>query len=228
MFSFFSKYNKTNFKAGGLITFDTPLSRMADREAILTAPNFVAPRKIDNRDMCLATSDQFQTPHCAGYSAAGYCEFQHWKKEHYPEQLDGDAIYEAAKKIDGIPNQAGTYLWSAMDAAISKGLIKGRGKSVNATQQDVKFALHEYGVCMGGLMITTDWNEVEKKTGIIKYTPGAATLGGHAILFCGFDDIGVYIQNSWSENWGIYGFGILRWEQFLTQIMTARVVDIAA
>jgi len=228
MFSFFSKYNKTNFKAGGLITFDTPLSKIADREAILTAPNFVAPRKIDNRDMCLSSSNQYQTPHCAGYSAAGYCEFQHWKKEHFPEQIDGDAIYLAAKKIDGIPNQEGTYLWSAIDAAISKGLIVGKGKNVNASQQDVKFALHEYGVCLAGFMITTDWNEVDKKTGIIKNSSNAATRGGHAILLCGFDSTGVYIQNSWGEEWGIYGFGILRWEQFNKQIMSARVVAMAA
>lgn len=225
MFSFFSKYNKTKFEAGGLLTMETPLSKMADREVLATNNKFVAPRKIDNRDMCLASNDQGQTSQCAGYSAAGYCEFQHWKTEHCPHQMDATAIYNAAKKIDGIPNQQGTFLWSALDAAIGMGLISGKSKKVEPNEQAVKFAIHQYGVCLLGFNITTDWNIVEKKTGLIKNTPGAAKRGGHAVVGCGLDSTGIYLQNSWGEEYGIHGFAILSWEQFSTQIMSARIVE---
>ena len=73
-------------------------------------------------------------------------------------------------------------------------------------------------------MITTDWNFVDKKTGMIKNTPGAKTRGGHAVALCGYSDDGVYIQNSWSNTYGIHGFCILSWEQAKSQFMNGMVI----
>jgi len=212
-------YKKTNFKAGDLIPEEVPL---AGPEVYKAAKKFRAPRKIDNRDMCLASSNQGQTPHCAGYSTAGYIEFQNWKTLHYPEQVDGDAIYFAAKKIDDY-NGDGTSLSSAMQGAINLGLIKGKKKYVPPTQNDIKFALHEFGVCVAGFMITNEWNYVDSK-GIIRNLGNKATdLGGHAVLLCGYDKKGVYIQNSWGEIWGLYGFALLSWEQVDKQLFSGMV-----
>lgn len=217
----FSKYKKTNFEAGYCLADTQPL--VAER-ALCATSQFVAPKRIDNRDMCLRSSNQGNLPHCAGYSTAGYIEFQNWKNKHYPEQVDGDLIYSEAKKLDGMPNVNGTILRCAAQGAINAGLIKGEIKQIPKSEIDIQFAIHQYGVCVAGLMITDEWNLLEKNTGKISILKNPVKIGGHAILFCGYDTDGIYIQNSWGENWGIYGFGILSWKQFSDQIMDACII----
>ena len=221
MFTLF-KYNKTKFEAGGLIPEEIPLG---DPQIYKANEKFRAPRKIDFRDMCLASSNQGQSPHCVGYATAGFIEVQNWRTKHYPEQVDGDAIYAEAKKLDGNPNAKGTWLTFGIQASINLGLIKGKERKILANREDVKFALHEYGVCISAFMINDDWNYVERKNGLIRNTPNSKQLGGHAVLLCGYDDTGVYIQNSWSEQWGIHGFAILSWEQFDKQFKNAMVIE---
>src|SRR5210317_2383104 len=115
----FTRYNKTNFDGGGCMIEDIPLGA----DIVMTAQKFLAPRKIDSRDMLLTSSNQGQTPHCVGYSTAGYCEFVHWKEKHYPEQKDGDAIYAEAKKIDGHNEVKGTWPKYGVQAAVRLGVI---------------------------------------------------------------------------------------------------------
>ena len=223
----FLKYKKTNFKAGGLLLDDTPLAKAEmDKLGIYKrAPKFIAPRRIDFRDMCLRSSNQGVSPHCAGYSTAGFIEVQNWRTKHYPEQVNGDAIYREAKKIDNF-NGNGTYLWATVKAAANLGLTSGKGKGVGSNRQDIQFALHEFGVCLAGFIITSEWNSVDKKTGFIRDMAGNyETLGGHAVLLCGYDENGIYIQNSWGETWGLYGFAILRWAQYDRQISNAMVIS---
>jgi len=217
----FTRYNKTNFEAGGCMMEDIPMGA----DIVLTADKFRAPRKIDSRDMLVKASNQGQTPHCVGYSTAGYCEYYHWKTEHYPKQLNGDAIYEIAKTLDRSPHVAGTWPKFGVKAAINLGLIKGKGKYVPKSRNDVKFALHQYGVCIAGFMITDEWNKVEKRHGMISdFGNRAVQRGGHCVLICGYDDNGVFIQNSWGAEWGLHGFGLLKWKQFDRQFMNGMVI----
>jgi hypothetical protein len=225
MFSFFKRYKKTDFEAGGLILTPPELPRdFIEVKALRANSQFVAPAKIDFRDMCLPSNNQYQTPHCAGYATAGFCELVHWRTKHFPQQLDGDAIYAEAKKIDGKPQVQGTWLWSATQAAINLGFIQGEGRDVPANKENVQFAIHQYGICIAGFNITEDWNFVDKNTGRIKNTPGSKTRGGHAVDVVGWDDYGFILQNSWGEEWGIKGFATLSWEQFSNQLMYARVI----
>jgi len=218
----FSKYKKTDFSGGDLHKDPEPLM---ESRAFYASPQFVAPRRMDSRDMCLRSSNQGQTPHCAGYSTAGFIEVFNWRTKHYPEQCDGDLIYTEAKKLDGMPQVNGTILRCAGQGAINAGLIKGVVKQVPKTEMDIQFAIHTYGVCVAGFMITDEWNLVEKTTGkISNFGDKARIIGGHALLLAGYSDEGIYIQNSWGEEWGIYGFGILSWEQFNKQIMDAMVI----
>jgi len=232
---FFSdlKYNKTNFEAGGLIE---ELTSRADKPMVKVPTEFIAPRKIDSRDMCLSSSNQLSTPHCAGYSTAGYIEYHNWKTLHYPAQVDGDAIYAQAKKIDG-NSTPGTTLKSAIKAAVDLKFINGIGRyvdypSVNSSNLDrmdkriisIKFALHQYGVVLAGFQITDEWDYVEKGTGIIRdMGDNAKRRGGHAVLLCGYSSDGVYIQNSWGD-WGHYGFATLGWLQYNKQLMQAMII----
>jgi len=217
----FTRYSKTNFEAGGCVIEDIPMGA----DIVLTAQKFTAPRKIDSRDMLVTSSNQGQTPHCVGYSTAGYCEYYHWKNEHYPKQLDGDAIYAKAKKYDKSPQVKGTWPKFGVQAAVKLGLITGKGKYIPNTRNDVKFALHQYGVCIAGFMITDEWNKVAKINGIISdFGNRAVKRGGHCVLICGYDESGVYIQNSWGEGWGLHGFGMLKWKQFDRQFMNGMVI----
>lgn len=214
------KYKKTNFESGGCIIEDIPMGS----EVVDKAKKFIAPRKIDLRDMLISSSNQGETHNCVGYSTAGCCEFWHWKKKHYPLQFDGDAIYKEAKKIDGSPHINGTWIRYGVQASINLGFINGKGKYVPNTINDIKFTLHEHGPFVGGFMITTDWNIVNKKTGLIKSTEGAFLIGAHAVTVCGFSNDGLMLQNSWSDTYGIYGFCILGWEQVQKQFMNGMVI----
>ena len=211
---------KTNFVGGDLIPEEIPLS---GPELLSTAKKFRAPRKIDHRDMLLTSSNQGQTPHCAGYSTAGLVEYYNWKTLHYPKQEDGDAIYLGAKEIDGFDGD-GTTLSAAAKAAIAKGLIKGKTKYVAPTRRDIKFAVHEHDVVLAGFKITNEWNFVSKKGIIPIFKNGIIQLGGHAVLICGYDKNGVYIQNSWGPDWGLHGFALIPWEMVDKQLMSALVI----
>jgi len=229
------KYRKSNFHGGDLLEEITPRGEL---DVISIPEQFISPRRIDSRDMCLSSSNQGDTPRCAGYSMAGYIEYHNWKTLHYPSQIDGDLIYAEAKRIDG-NNNPGTYLISASTASINLGLIKGTPKLVNYPSVNesniasslkkiisIKFALHQYGVALAGFRITDEWDWVDKRNGLIRNLGDKAIdKGGHAVLLAGYDSEGVYIQNSWGD-WGHYGFAILSWEQYVKQIMQAMAIEI--
>jgi len=215
-------HKKTNFKAGGL---KEPLSNIAKFSRLKYTSNFVAPKFIDSRGMCLASSDQGFHPSCAGYTTAGYLEVQNWKKNHYPEQLDGLKIYKKAKELDPY-NGDGTTLDYTVKAAIELGLLKGDWNIEYVTsKEDVKYAVHEFSVFMAGFMINEAWNFVSKKTGYISTSSGA-DLGGHAVLVCWYDeDAGIGWQNSWGSSWGWNGFGRMTWKQFNEQFQAGVIIN---
>jgi len=209
---------KTNFKSGGCLSDVLPVSA-----PILRTPDkFVAPRKLDFRDMCIQTSNQGDTNHCVGYSVAGYIEIQNWKKNHYPEQVDGDNIYKEAKKIDGYDGE-GTWLRFGVQGAINSGLISGKYEHLKNNRDQVRFAIHEYSACILAFQITDEWNSVGKN-GEIPIFSNPITRGGHAVLGCGYCPEGLYIQNSWGIRWGLYGFALLKWNLFDKQFSNGIII----
>lgn len=224
MFTFINNhYRKTKFKTGGLIEggFVEPL---LSREALLAPNKHVYPRKLDFRDTCLRSDNQDNTPHCAGYSMAGYVEICNWRKKHYPEQFDGDSIYYESKKIDGFPDVDGTWIRFAAQAAINLGMVSGEIRYIGRNRDDIKCAIHSYWSCVASFMITDEWNIVNGYGLIKNLGDKAVSQGGHAVLICGYCDDGVYIQNSWGTKWGLHGFALLSWEQVDRQFMGGVVV----
>lgn len=213
------KYKKTDFKAGGLILADKPLGA---KEGLQADPEFVAPRKIDRRDMLLASSNQGNFPHCVGFGTAGILEYWHWKKKHYPIQYNGDKIYEAAKKIDNY-NGPGTYLRFGIQGAIDLGLINGKKKQLGLSVNNVKYAIHEHDIVLAGFNITDEWNLVDKSGRIVEKA-NPKNIGGHCVIICGFNKDGFYIQNSWDESWGLHGFCLLPYALFKKQFMSGYVI----
>jgi len=81
-------------------------------------------------------------------------------------------------------------------------------------------------VVLSGFGITDEWNWVDKNTGMIRdMGENSSKRGGHAVLLCGYDDSGVYIQNSWGDQWGHYGFAILNWDMYDRQFMRAMIIE---
>lgn len=214
-------YKKTHFETGGWM--EGEMLEMP-RAAMLARHEYVYPKKLDFRDACLQSSNQDNTPHCAGYSMAGYVEINKWRERHYPEQFDGDAIYREAKKLDKHPEVQGTWIEYAAQAAINLGFINGEIKQIGRSREDIKCAIHSYWACVVGFNITNEWNMVNGY-GVIKNLGDKAILvGGHAVLLCGYSDEGVYIQNSWGTKWGLYGFALLSWEQVDKQLRGGVVI----
>lgn len=194
---------------------------------LVNIDGIVNPRKIDNRQQCSVTDQQGNTPHCAGYSICNLCEALIWKKTGKLINLNADQVYAKAKEIDGDINADGTYLEAAIKAAFQLGGFAEADIKIGTIYNDgtdktvemIKFLLHKYDFLHAGFQITEGWYSASESDYFIK--DRGANLGGHAVLACGADPDGLYIQNSWGINWGHRGFAILPWQTFKKQFMYA-------
>ena len=194
---------------------------------VVDIDGIVNPRKIDNRHQCSVTDQQGTKPHCAAYSICNLCEALIWKKTGKLINIDADQVYARAKQIDGDISSDGTYLEAAIKAAFQLGGFNGSSIKIGTIYNDgsdntielVKFLLHKYDFLHMGFQITEGWYATSESDYFIR--DRGANLGGHAVLGCGFDPDGVYIQNSWGTSWGAKGFGILPWSAFKKQFMYA-------
>lgn len=206
----------------GYLTVPANLNKLP---ALRASSKFVAPSVVNSMGLCTVTEDQGSTSKCAAYATTSFAENILWRQTHCPQQLDYDAVYAAAKAIDG-NNELGTSLLSAMvgllqvypnlfDIKCEPQIVTTWGEDVS----NIKFALHKYGCMVGGFDITRDWYDADKDTkGWIPST-GAKEIGGHAVLVCGYNKNGIQIQNSWGEGWGVNGFCTLRWSDVKKQFM---------
>lgn len=184
----------------------------------------VNPLKIDNRQICSPTDNQYTTPYCSAFSAAQYFESLYWRETGKLIQLDAEAIYKKAKTIDGLPEgSSGTTLSAAINAAIELcgwDLNKFRAAtffrkslSENELKEQIKFRIHKHAFMLTGFDITNGWYVCSRLTGY-KTKSFGNTIGSHCVLGCGYDETGFYVQNSWGKNWGDSGFGIVPWKYF--------------
>ena len=194
---------------------------------LINIDGIVNPKKIDNRQQCSVVESQGSTPHCAGYSICNLCEALIWKKTGKLINLNADQVYAKAKEIDGDLNSDGTYLEAAIKAAFQLGGFDGTSIKIGTIYNDgtdktvemVKFLIHKYDFLHAGFQITEGWYSATESDYFIR--DYGANLGGHAVLLCGYDLDGVYLQNSWGISWKSKGFGILPWSTFKKQFMYA-------
>lgn len=214
---------RTSFKPVGL-KID---HHLLDHHPRFCAPqHFVAPPYIDSRPYCLESNQQGSSPHCVGFTVAGYIEVHRWRETRKPEQIDGHKIYNEAKKIDG-DNAAGTHLESGVKAAINLGYLpKGSEFKTIATLQDVRFALHKHTVLIGAFRVTEGWNHVDIKSGFIDESKNSFT-NYHAALICYYNDReeSVGWQNSWGHRWAVKGFGRMSQKEFDRQFECGVVIE---
>lgn len=198
---------------------------------IVDIKGIVNPLKIDNRQQCSVTDQQGNTPHCAAYSICNICEALIWKKTGKLINLNADQVYAKAKTLDGAVNDEGTYLEYAIQAALQLGGFNGSKIKVNTAYNDrtdktvelLKFLIHKYDFLHAGFMISEGWYGASSKNpyAIAK----GSSLGGHAVIICGYDQTGVYIQNSWGQEWGSMGFAIVPWNDVKSTLMYVAYLD---
>ena len=197
-------------------------------ELLLASPKFQAPESIDLREYCTPTEDQGSKPWCAAYAAANWAENILWRKTDYVQQIDPAWIYAHAKSIDGDPNGDGTTLTAVLEALLARSVfdpVVCKPKVIRRSREALKYALHRFGAVLGGFNVTREWYRVGSTKTYISGRDRLPFLGGHAVLVCGYDPFGVIIQNSWSADWGNYGFAKIMWEEFDRSFMYGSVLS---
>lgn len=131
------------------------------------APKFRGPPRLLLSGYCTPVENQGAKPWCAAYSASSYAENILWRVKGYREEIDPAPVYAHAKRIDGDPDGDGTYLECALDALLEQGLFDrnvskvktfgGRMFCSDTALDDLKYAVHRYGVCVAGFNITSEW-----------------------------------------------------------------------
>lgn len=142
--------------------------------------------------------DQGQTGHCVGFGCAQFGNTDP-VEDHYTN-ADGDAIYYAAKVIDGEPHaENGSSVHSGAKALKQRGRINAYAW---ATTLD---AIKTWVLAKGPVIIGSDWtNDMfsPDASGLVRPTGGIA--GGHCYIVIGYDpDLDTLtFQNSWGKTWG--------------------------
>lgn len=199
-----------DFKANLIFNHGKPLSAYTTE-----SDGFAYPKTLDMRDLVLQTENQGMTSMCAAYTATSWLESLMWRKTGKPVNYDPKVLYEKAKQLDGMPQEEGTTLEAVMNGIIDLGWADScKRKDITNifNSNQLKRAIHRYGTCLLGFMITDKWGEHVDK--LVFDQLDGNPQGGHAVICVGYNDIGVFIQNSWGEKWGKYGFACISWSVF--------------
>ena len=74
-------------------------------------------------------------------------------------------------------------------------------------------ALAEVGVLYASADVHAGWRNPDRETGRIPHR--STNIGGHAFAIVGYDQEGLWIQNSWGRDWGLNGFGHLSYDDWM-------------
>jgi hypothetical protein len=131
----------------------------------------------------------------------GVCGESVWKKGHHP------AITERIAK-DAASRPLGAY-------------FRVNHKDLVAMHA----ALTEVGIIYASSSVHAGWDNVGEDGLIV---PHDDAPDGHAFAIVGYDRRGFWIQNSWGTSWGRRGFGLITYDDWLTNGSDAWVVRLGA
>lgn len=137
-----------------------------------------------------------------GWHKHGVCSEGHWPNE---------------------PSQRKPELWEVRWA---DGQHRPLGSYYRVNHRDLvamHSAIAEVGVLYATMSVHAGWDDVDA-SGVIEQR--ADLLGGHAVALVGYDERGFWFQNSWGEEWGHKGFGLITYDDWLengTDVWVARL-----
>ena len=195
--------------------------------SLAAGQRLVSPQKIDLRSWNLAPKDQKSTPRCAAFAAASYAENILWRKNSYPLKVDPTWIYEDAKKLDGDPNGSGTSLVAVLQAMLNRGMFNPDYCKIKVlrTIEQVKLAIHKYGTCLVGVMVTGEYYMCNRNKHSVCGEGAQGAIGGHALQCVGCLPTGLIFRNSWGERFGYDGNFIIAWKQLERQFIYGATYD---
>lgn len=162
----------------------------------------------------LEIKNQGIKPHCVGYSSATLKEEKERREQNFIN-FDGDWIYRECKKIDGMPNIAGTYFRSGLKVLQKIGAmpagkeedpsqyrIGGYARIKPITFESLNQAICEYGTVLTGFRGSNEgWSQA-----FIRPPQRGKMVWGHAVSSIGFNEKHITIQNSWGSARGDNGY----------------------
>jgi hypothetical protein len=97
---------------------------------------------------------------------------------------------------------------------------------------DMQAAIYEVGAIYVSAFTHDGWNQLQKSRGkhnghdslpVIPFDGKPSQAGGHAFALVGFNANGFIVQNSWGTDWGVGGFALLTYADWLANGMDAWV-----
>lgn len=126
-----------------------------------------------------------------GWHKHGVCAERAW-----PEKAPTDSQLTADRSADALTRPLGAYY--------------------RVNHRDLicmHSALTEVGILYASSEVHEGWNEVGDDGEIPLRNK---IIGGHAFAIVGYDGRGFWMQNSWGSTWGKGGFGLIRYDDWLT------------
>ena len=190
---------------------------------------------IDYREVLRPIRDQGEEGTCGAFSGAAMKEAQEYADCGLVEHLSPRYIYHYAKQYDGLGGREGTTLRAVMEALHNHGVCventwpyspKSPGRKPNHADKEAEvFRIETYAKlttlldmerCLaveGPFLIGLDiWEGWLKAKATVPDPPRRYfSMGGHAVLACGFDahQKQLLIRNSWGAEWGEGGYAWL-------------------
>lgn len=203
-------------------------------------PPITAPPTVDYTGQMSPVRNQGNEGTCVAFaSVVGVKEYHEMKEYRRLIELSPRYIYYLCKKLDGMPNQDGTYPRIAMKVLAEKGVCREESWPYRPYQTDHhcpeadetarRFRIRNYarlteieemerslsinGPFLAGVEVFSGWFEVHRGK-ISLPAPGDSSLGGHAVCIMGYSRDGSYFKfkNSWGADWGERGYGYLPYE----------------
>jgi len=126
-----------------------------------------------------------------GWHKHGVCAFEEWPYD--PQKNDSELT--PMRSLNALQRPLGAY-------------FRVNHKDLVAMHA----AIAEVGVLYATAGVHEGWNTVGED-GVIEYP--RPPLGGHAFAVVGYDEEGLWIQNSWGRQWGMQGYGRISYDDWL-------------
>jgi len=210
----FNFLKKKQFQFPGAC-FPSPI----DKRDVLSSEIIPEIKRIPEEVPCafdLEVLNQNGYPACVGFAGAGMKQYLE-AKERINKIFDGLWLYQECKKIDGIPDQPGTFLRAVLKILQTKGAkpvgepeseaekykIGGYAKVDPLTFEEIRKVIAVYNVCLMGFTGSNQgW-----QTAYVRPPRTGERTWGHAIFSESYIKDFNKFQNSWSEGWGDKGKG---------------------
>lgn len=212
-------------------------------------PLIKLPGKVDYTPKLSPVRYQGDEGTCVAFaSATGMKEYQEKLDYEKLVLLSPRFVYNECKKVDGMPEEEGTTIRTAMKVLKTKGVCREkfwpytphqktkakRGAVTDAKKfrvityarilslNELRSSIFAKGPCVIGVEVFNGC--MDTKTGRVPLPRrNEVSLGGHAICAVGYDDKKklVKFKNSWSTKWGQKGYGYLHYAYIARYLIDA-------